>query len=121
MNNTEELMMAGDIYHLLRLMSLIHQRYGGVKTRNALEQVTFMDAIKAVPSEEAEWTEAFINYRAAWNRWAPQVTRFQCHELGTGPNDWVGMPYLKAVTDEGPDFTSRGIYTRYQYLTQNPT
>jgi len=111
-NNAEELDMAGDLYPLLRMSGMVHKRYGGCKTRAGAETTSFMDAIKQVPEEEEAWAKAFIAFRRVYNKWAPKVGAFQCHQLGKGGTAWSGMPYMKHPSEEGPRVTSDGHYTQ---------
>jgi hypothetical protein len=109
-----DLKMAGDLYALLHMSHLVYRRYAGTLTRVSAENVSFMDAIEAVPAEREEWAEAFELFRRAYNKWAPEVKAFQCHPLGVpskeNPNLWMGMPYLKA-NDGGVTHTAQGSYT----------
>ena len=99
METHEDLHTAGLLYTFLRMINLVAQRYGQRIPRNgagrSATNLTFWDAIIEVPSEQADWEEAFRDYHRAWNFLAPHHVEFECARVGAPPpHNWAGMPLL---------------------------
>jgi len=112
LSNNNNLQMAGDLFKLLRFSNMVHNRYAGTLTRAKCQSITIMDAINEVEAEREDWTQAFIEYREAWNKWCDKIIMFECVNLigsGAANATWTGMPYLKQKDDQAT-YTSDGSY-----------